>query len=123
MKTKGSNPGKGSLEICEEATFLLRNTPMGVWAYYFVGTMPLVLGVLYFWSDMTRGQQAADRLVLGSLALAVLFIWMKVWQVVFAARLRDLITDSAPEEISVRGFLRIAFAQARWQPSSTKWAG
>src|SRR5688572_24683198 len=116
MKTAKDQPEKGAIDLCEEATFLLRNAPAAVWVYYFLGTMPFLLGLLYFWSDMTRGQQAGDRLVLGSLALAILFIWMKYWQVLFAARLRNVITDTEPDRVSLRDSLRIAVAQARWQP-------
>jgi hypothetical protein len=116
MKTGERNPGKGSIDLCEEATFLLRQAPVAVWAYYFLGTMPFLLALLYFWSDLTRGQQAGDRLALGSLVLALLFIWMKTWQAAFAARLRDVITDTEPLRISARGWMRTAVDQARWQP-------
>jgi hypothetical protein len=116
MSAQGTKTGKGAIELCEEATVLLRCAPMETWSYYFAGTLPMVLGLLYFWSDMTRGQQAGDRLVTGSLLLSALFIWMKAWQVLFAARLREVITDVEPEQFSVRGFLRIAVEQARWQP-------
>jgi hypothetical protein len=116
MNLANVQPEKSAVDLCEEATFLLRHAPAGAWASYFLGTMPFLLGLLYFWSDMTRGQQAADRLILGSLGLALLFIWMKYWQVIFAARLRSMINDSEPEPISARDASRIAVAQARWQP-------
>jgi hypothetical protein len=116
MSAQGTKSGKGAIEICEEATVLLRTAPLGTWSYYFAGTMPMVLGLLYFWSDMTRGHQAGDRLVIASLLLSGLFIWMKAWQVLFTARLREAITDAEPQPVSARGFMRIAVTQARWQP-------
>ena len=90
MSAQGTNAGKGAIELCEEATILLRTAPIQTWSYYFAGTMPMVLGLLYFWSDMTRGPQAGDRLVTGSLLGSLLFVWMKAWQVLFAARLRKV---------------------------------
>ena len=116
MSAQGTNAGKPAIDICEEATVLLRNAPIETWSYYFAGTMPMVLGLIYFWSDMTRGPQAGDRLVTGSLLLSLLFIWMKAWQVLFAARLRAVLTDAEPQPVSVRSFFRIAASQARWQP-------
>ena len=116
MSAQGTKTAKGAIELCEEATVLLRCAPIETWSYYFAGTLPMVLGLLYFWSDMTRGHQAGDRLVTGSLLLSALFIWMKAWQVLFAARLREVITDAEPEQVSVGGFLRIAVEQACWQP-------
>jgi hypothetical protein len=116
MSARRTDSGKNALEICEEATALLRAATPGIWLNYFVGTMPMVLGFLYFWSDMTRGHQDGDRLVAGSLLLSALFIWMKAWQVIFAARLREVVTNAEPRRIAAGDFLRLAAAQARWQP-------
>ena len=107
---------KDAVELSEEAAFLLRNSPASVWACYYLGTMPFVLGLLYFWSNMTRGQPGTEQVLLGSLGLAGLFLWMKTWQGIFGLRLRDVLTDSRPEPMTWRGVLRMAAGQARWQP-------
>jgi hypothetical protein len=80
--------GKNALEILEEATQLLRTCPWSVLASYYTGTLPFALGLLYFWTDMGRNPFAARHVVEGALGMALLFAWMKCWQVVFAQQLR-----------------------------------
>ena len=116
MRNRSKKHEKEVVALCEEAVFLLRNSPASVWACYYAGTMPFVLGLLYFWSNMTRGQPGTEAVLTGSLGLAGLFVWMKTWQAIFGWRLRSVLTDSAPEGVSAAGFARMALGQARWQP-------
>jgi hypothetical protein len=109
--------GKTAIELCEEAVFTLRHAPGAAWASYYFGTMPFMLGLLYFWSNMTRGRHSEEQLIYGSLALALLFLWMKTWQVVFALRLRAHIAGYEWNGLTVRYICRICAAQARWQSS------
>src|SRR6266850_4795168 len=84
--------GKGGIELIEEATHLLRTAPAGALATYYVGSVPFVLGLLYFWADMSRNPFAYQHLAGASLGMTVLFLWMKFWQVVFARKLRAAIS-------------------------------
>ena len=79
--------GRGALELLEEAVHLLRLVPAGVLLTYYVGALPFVLALLYYWADMSRGSFAADRAGAGAFVLALIFLWMKTWQAVFAAQL------------------------------------
>jgi hypothetical protein len=108
--------GKDPIELCEEAAFLLRNSRAPVWGCYLIGTMPFLLGLLYFWSDMTRGTPTSEKLIVEALELAASFIWMKAWQAIFCARLRDALTGRSEFEISGRTVGRIVVEQTRWQP-------
>ena len=81
-------PGKGSLEIIEEATQIVRTAPAAALACYYTGTLPFVLATLYFWGDMSQSAFAPQHLVEAALGLALLFVWMKVWQARFARLLR-----------------------------------
>jgi hypothetical protein len=108
--------GKDPLELCEEAAFLLRNTKAAVWACYFVGTMPFALGLLYFWSDMTRGTPNNQKLIVESMELAGLFVWMKTWQAIFCGYLRNALTGQSPFRLSLKRATRIIVEQTRWQP-------
>ncbi len=48
------------------------------------GQHPFVLGLMYFWADMSRGANAGEHCTLAALSLASLYIWMKFWHAVFA---------------------------------------
>jgi hypothetical protein len=55
---------------------------------YAIGTLPFVLALFYFWADMSRSADAQRYHAVASLGLALLYIWMKCWHVVFAARVK-----------------------------------
>jgi hypothetical protein len=109
--------GKGALELIEEATHLLRLAPSSVLASYYVGTLPFVLGFLYFWADMSRSAFAFQRLASSTLVLAGLFLWMKCWQTVFARRLRTHVSAEPPSFWMMRRFGRVLVVQAILQPT------
>ncbi len=78
---------QGAIEILEEAVQLLRSAPASSIAVYLVGAIPFSLGLLFFWTDMTRNPFASERVAEESLGVALLFVWKSVWQAVFEARL------------------------------------
>ena len=51
----------GAVDLIEEALHLLREAPFGVWVLYYTGTVPFVLGFLYFWADMAQSAFAVQR--------------------------------------------------------------
>ena len=78
MKPARLRFGREAIELLEEAFHLLRQTPGATLLTYFAGTLPFVLGLLFFWFDMARGVDAGDHLVAGATGLTVLFLWMKL---------------------------------------------
>jgi len=116
MKKAGTprSKGIGALELIEEATFLLRRAPVEIMALYYLGTLPFVLGTLYFWADMSRNADADGHLAGASLGLALLFVWMKYWQACFCGRLSRLVLNGSdtPQATGT------ALAQAIFQPWS-----
>ncbi len=107
---------RSALDICEESFNLLRAAPWRVLACYAAGTVPFLLGLMYFWADMSRSAFAARHLAPGSLGLAILFVWMKCWQAVFAAELRAFAVRAAPPAWTVFRVIRLVGAQASIQP-------
>lgn len=95
--------GKPSLELLEEAVHLLRTGPASALAAYYAGALPFVLGLLWFWTDMSRSPFAPQRLEGAALGLALLFIWMKFWQMIFARALRASIIGDLPPLTFVAG--------------------
>lgn len=75
----------------EEAAHLVRMSSAETVACYYVGTLPFVLALLFFWGDMSGSAFADDRLLVGSLTVAGLYLWMKCWQTVYACRLHCLL--------------------------------
>ena len=76
-----------ALELLDEAFHRLRLAPASLLGVYYLGTLPFVLALLYFWADQSRSADAADRSPGSTGLLALLFVAMKTAQAVFAARL------------------------------------
>jgi hypothetical protein len=110
--------GKGALELIEEAVHLLRLAPAGVLATYYVGALPFVLGLLYFWADMSRGAFAWRHCAQASLGVAILYIWMKCWQAVFARQLYARLTGETADRWNAARVGRLLTTQALIQPTS-----
>lgn len=106
---------KPAFELLEEAVHLLRQSP-AVLAAYYLGTLPFVLAVLFFWADMSRNAFAPRMLVGGALTLTLLFVWMKTWQAVFACQLRAMASNRAVPSMTLRRWNRILFTQSVLQP-------
>lgn len=117
MKRRRQQQAKGALEWIEEATHLLRTSPLSVLGAYYIGALPFVLGLLFFWADMSRSPFAKQHVVEAALGMALLFLWMKTWQSVFCLRLRALISGEPMEPLTLRRCLRVFVAQATIQPA------
>jgi hypothetical protein len=115
-KTRRLNE-KSALGLLEEAAACLRSSPPGLLAVYYLGTFPFVLGALFYWTDMSRSAFAEERVVSGALGVALLFLWMKIWQSVFCslvrARLRG--TSDPWDGKRVRGLI---LSQVTCQPTA-----
>lgn len=95
----------GASEIIDEAFHLLRNAGWKLLPAYYIGSLPFVMGMLYFWADMSRAADARQYLGWSSLGVAALFGWMKCWQALFTIRTREHILG---QNSSARPGLRFA---------------
>jgi hypothetical protein len=109
--------GQPAPDLVEEAVHLLRTAPAAALAAYYLGSLPFVLGVLFFWTDMSRSPFARQHVVEAALGVSLLFLWMKFCQALFARRLRAQLAGDAPAPLRIRRALRIAFTQATLQPT------
>ncbi len=114
---KTRKTGLSAIELLEQAVHLLRTTPLSVLLLYYLGTVPFVLGFLYFWSDMSRSAFAEQHHVIASLGIALLFFWMKTWQAIFCAELRSRLSTHRRFQWNFRNFVRAAMIQVTIQPS------
>ena len=109
--------GKGGIDLVEEATHRLRTAPAATLAAYYSGTIPFVLGLLYFWADMSRSPFAPQHLAGASLGLTGLFLWMKFWQTIFARRIRAQVAGVELPPLDFRRGARILLVQTILQPT------
>src|SRR3954469_5893794 len=107
----------GAIEIIEKGFHLLRTSPPALFLAYYLGAVPFVLGLLFFWSDLSRGAFAEERLALETAGLTVLFIWMKTWQAVFARQLYSRVAGRPASRLTVKKLLAGAVTQTILQPS------
>lgn len=108
--------GQPALDLIEEAVALLRRAPAEALFVYLLGAIPFWLALLYFLSDMSRNAYAALHVSESSLAVALLYIWMKCWQTVFCRRLRAILAEQPDEAWTAARIGRLVMAQAAWQP-------
>lgn len=86
-KNRTTEKAVNAVDIIEQATSLLRSAPLETIAVYYIGTIPFITALVWFWADMSRSPDAAERLAGSSLGLALLFVWMKVFHARFSMRL------------------------------------
>lgn len=109
---KGRSEEVGPIEILENAVHLLRNAPIGVISLYYIGALPFILGLLYFWSDMSRSALAYRHVEAAALGMTLLFIWMKTWQAIFARQLNILIQEREFPPLGVKAIFHMIAVQS-----------
>ena len=102
---------KSAILILEEAVHLLRKAPLFLLSSYYIGALPFILGLFYFWADMSRSADAQSYQAIASLGIALLYIWMKCWHVAFAARLKMLISGQPVPGWSLQRLLPLVTTQ------------
>lgn len=105
-----------AIELIEEAVHLLRRAPVAALAVYGAGTVPFVLGLLFFWAHTTWFQPSGETVTWGALGLVALFVAMKTAQAEFCAHLLALRLGAEPPVWSGRRLARLAATQLRLQP-------
>ncbi len=110
MSRKNDVAEPKALDLIEQAVHLLRRKSARALAEYYLGSLPFVLALLYFWSDMSRNPMAAWYCGPSSAGLALTFIWMKLWQTRFCRHLWCCLQDETPE---LWGFNRLLSTGAR----------
>ena len=114
MKKPDQTP-KSALDLMEESLWLLNRAPVVIHVCYYTGAIPFVLGLLYFWSDMSRGAFAFDHLAASSLGVALLYFWMKSWQSVSASLLLGFVSGATPTQWTFRRIAHLVITQASIQ--------
>jgi hypothetical protein len=106
-----------ALEVIEEAVQLLRAAPAGALLCYYLGSVPCLLGLLYFWADMSRSAFAREHLIESALGVGTLYVWMKCWHAVFAAKLRANLLMEPEAPWTFARVARLVLIQTAVQPT------
>ncbi|MBU4461094.1 MAG: DUF4129 domain-containing protein [Verrucomicrobia bacterium] len=113
MKRRAPGDGPGPIELLEEAIVLLRLAPASAAAAYLAGAVPFLLGVLFFWADMSRGTMAWQRCSVAALGVTLLYLWKRTCHSRFGAILRATAAGVAPVRWTARDWLAAAGLHAR----------
>jgi hypothetical protein len=108
---------RSAIDILEESMHMLRANPLDLMPYY-IGSLPFILGLLYFWTDMSIGANAWQHASRSAWFMVFLFVWMKIWQSAYTGRLLAHIRGDKPPRWNVRRILRVAGIQTAIQPWS-----
>lgn len=109
--------GRSARDLVEEAVHQLRTAPAAALAAYYLGTLPFVLGALFFWADMSQSPTARRHVVEAALGVSLLFVWMKFCQALFARRLRAQLAGETRLPLGMKRGLRVLLLQAALQPT------
>ena len=105
-----------AIQLIEEAVHLLRRASPSTLALYYLGAVPWVLGLLFFWAHATWFAPTPATVAWAALGLAGLFTLVKVAQVEFCARLWAQRLGQPPPQLGLRRAVRVAEEQLRLQP-------
>ena len=94
------------LQLADEAFGLVRSTPFSELCFYFIGALPFWTGLITFWATMRYSAYAAESLSTGALMLALLYLWMKVWQARFCQLLMARVQNTEASPWGPRAFFR-----------------
>lgn len=108
--------GRQAYDLLDEAAHLIRSAPLATHLWYAAGSVPFVLGLLYFWADMSRSAYAARHAGMAALGVALLFTWMKAAQSIFCARLMAQAAGADAPRIGWKGLMRVWVEQSIIQP-------
>ena len=118
MKSAVSQNTPRALALMESAVFMLRRGSGAALAAYYLGSLPFVLALLFFWSDMSRNPFASWYNAPAAFGLAVLFVWMKVWHVRYCRRIWHALEGTAPQTWPWRRVLSVTLRQTALHASA-----
>lgn len=102
---------RSAISILEETVQVLRSAPLALLPSFYLGSIPFVLGLFYFWADMSHSARAHEYGAVAAFGLAILFVWMKYWHTVFALRIRSQLSGEPDMKWSVPRVLSIFATQ------------
>ncbi|QHI68403.1 DUF4129 domain-containing protein [Tichowtungia aerotolerans] len=93
---------ESSFDLVERAFHLLRTTPIHITARFYLGSIPFVLGLLFFLVDMGSNPFAGQYCSASAFGMGLLYIWMRTWQSLFCQGLNSKVKNSDPSDLNPR---------------------
>ncbi|MCF6312000.1 MAG: hypothetical protein L3J39_06075 [Verrucomicrobiales bacterium] len=113
------NKEHSAFDLLEQAFHALRTAPTGLLAIYYLGAVPFVISLFYFWADMSRSSFALRDAALASLVVAGFYLCMKVCQAIFCRQMwQQLNAGGELPHLSAKRSLRYLVAQALIQATA-----
>lgn len=103
--SRNASGGTSAFLLAEEAVQLLIHAGLGAASVYAIGSLPFVVGLIAYVGTMTHSGHAYQYLGTGALGLALLFLWMKVFQARFARHLLAALRHESIPSWSLGQFL------------------
>ena len=100
------------LALIEEALHLVRTAPPACLLAYYIGSVPFAMSLLYFWAHMSYSADAYLYSAPGALFVALMFVWMKAWQAVYARHLLAHVRDEPSPQWTFHRVMQLTASQA-----------
>ncbi len=108
--------GQPALELIEEGFYWLRRVPSTLWLVYLSLTLPLLLGGLLFWAEMSTSPDAKRNLALHACLLTALLLLAKLGQTLLCDTLHSLMVGVPRAPWGLGRILRTVWIHLALQP-------
>ncbi|WFB36769.1 DUF4129 domain-containing protein [Kiritimatiellota bacterium B12222] len=102
-----------SLELCEQAIHVLKQSPARAWLWYFLGTLPFFLTLTYYLTALSESTLAEEMNFSGAVPVTFAYLWMKTCQSKFSIHLWQALGENIPEPSARKG---LTWRQLTYQP-------
>lgn len=105
---------RSAFDTLDDAFHLLRELPVNAWVFYFLGTVPFLLVLLWTVAE-TNILYTPERGLENSFLCAGAFVWMQFWRVRFAGKLEEQLRPGNGEPWTATRVVRCVCIQAAFQ--------
>jgi len=102
------------IDVLERAFSLAARQPTTVFTHYF-GSVPFLIGLLWFVDEMRTSRGALDRCLPEACGVALLYLWMNYCRARFSGALRARLEGRAIRDWSAQDSVRLFGVQSRFQ--------
>ncbi|OGV43904.1 MAG: hypothetical protein A2X48_05430 [Lentisphaerae bacterium GWF2_49_21] len=107
---------RSAVDILDETFHFLRMHGLPLLPYYFIGTAPFVLGLLFFVNDMMNSAYAYEKLGLYSLLAALLYSFKNLMNSVYCRKVLEVLNGKAHQRPEAGTLARSFLIQSIFQP-------
>lgn len=98
-RKRRSENESGAIQVLEEAFCLLREIDLKLYWHFYFGTIPFVIGMLYFTADMSRSGLAREDAAFVAGIMVLLYVWMRMCQARFCEGLWNKLSPQSEDTV------------------------